>query len=63
MLLTADQINNIAAGQPLVGRAAPNFRSKEDKKTVKPFKRKKEEVTADEHPHPQSAGEELDCYV
>jgi len=63
MLLTAEQINNIITGQPLVGRAAPNFRSKKDKKTVKPFKRKKEEDTPGEHPQPRSEGEELDCYV
>ena len=64
MLLTADIVNNLNADRPLIGRTAPNFRPKPDRReAVKPRNRKQERDREREPAEDRSTGEELDTYV
>jgi len=63
MRLSTVYINEIGEGHPLIGRAAPNFRSKEDRKAVKPLVEKRGDREQGDHPGRQGGGEELDRYI
>jgi hypothetical protein len=62
MLLPQEIIKRFRVEEPLVVQAAPNFRSKPDKKQPAPVCRQKN-GDDDKEEGDNNGGKELDCYV